>query len=35
MVCPGHEVEQWLRHCATSRKVTGSRPDEVIVFQFI
>jgi hypothetical protein len=24
-----HAVAQWLRHYATSRKVTGSRPDEV------
>jgi hypothetical protein len=22
-------VEQWLRHYATSRKINGSRPDEV------
>jgi hypothetical protein len=22
-------VAYWLRHCATSRKVAGSRPDEV------
>jgi hypothetical protein len=22
----------WLRHCATSRKVAGSIPDEVILF---
>jgi hypothetical protein len=26
----GHTVEQWLRHCATSRKVADSRPDDVI-----
>jgi hypothetical protein len=25
----GHAVAQWLRHYATSRKVAGSRPDEV------
>jgi hypothetical protein len=25
----GHAVAQWLRHYATSRKVTGSRPYEV------
>jgi hypothetical protein len=25
----------WLRHYATSRKVTGSSPDEVDFFQFI
>jgi hypothetical protein len=26
----GHAVAQWLRHCATNRKVTGSIPDGVI-----
>jgi hypothetical protein len=26
------EVRSWLRHCATNRKVTGSRPDETIGF---
>jgi hypothetical protein len=26
-----HAVAQWLRHCATNRKVTGSIPDSVIV----
>jgi hypothetical protein len=26
----GHGVAQWLRHCATNRKVTGSIPDGVI-----
>jgi hypothetical protein len=25
----GHAVAQWLRHYATSRKISGSRPDEV------
>jgi hypothetical protein len=28
----GHAVTQWLRHYATSRKVAGSRPDEVNAF---
>jgi hypothetical protein len=28
----GHAVAQWLGHCATSRKVAGSRPDEVNEF---
>jgi hypothetical protein len=28
----GHAVAYWLRHYATSRKVTGSIPDEVIRF---
>jgi hypothetical protein len=27
-----HIVESWLRHCFTSRKVTGSIPGDVIVF---
>jgi hypothetical protein len=27
-----HAVVQWLRHYATSRKVAGSRPDEVNSF---
>jgi hypothetical protein len=32
----GHAVAEWLRHYATNRKVTGSRPDEVNeFFQFI
>jgi hypothetical protein len=26
----GHAVAQWLRYCVTSRKVTGSRPDDII-----
>ena len=26
----GTAVAQWLRHCATNRKVTGSVPDGVI-----
>jgi hypothetical protein len=26
----GHAVAQWLRHCATNRKVAGSIPDGVI-----
>jgi hypothetical protein len=26
----GHAVAQWLRHCATNRKVAGSVPDGVI-----
>jgi hypothetical protein len=25
-----HSVAWWLKHCVTSRKVGGSRPDEVI-----
>jgi hypothetical protein len=25
----GHAVAQWLRHCTTIRKVTGSIPDGV------
>jgi hypothetical protein len=25
----GHAVAQWLRHCATNRKVVGSIPDGV------
>jgi hypothetical protein len=29
-----HAVVQWLRHYATSPKVTGSRPGEVIFFLF-
>jgi hypothetical protein len=28
----GTQYRSWLRHCATSRKVTGSIPDEVIGF---
>jgi hypothetical protein len=27
----GHAVAQWLRHYATSRKVTGSRPHKAIL----
>jgi hypothetical protein len=27
---PGDEVAQWLRHCATNRKVAVSIPDGVI-----
>jgi hypothetical protein len=26
----GHAVAQWLRHCTTNQKVTGSIPDGVI-----
>jgi hypothetical protein len=26
----GHAVVQWVRHCATNRKVTGSSPDGAI-----
>jgi hypothetical protein len=26
----GHAVAQWLRHCATNRKVAGSIPEGVI-----
>jgi hypothetical protein len=26
----GHAVAQWLRHCATNRKVAGSIPDGAI-----
>jgi hypothetical protein len=29
-VTRGHAVAQWLRHCATNRKVAGSIPDGVI-----
>jgi hypothetical protein len=29
-----HAVPQWLRHKATSRKVAGSRPDELNYFVF-
>jgi hypothetical protein len=25
----GHAVAQWLKHSATSRKIVGSRPDEI------
>jgi hypothetical protein len=32
MVHKEHELELWLRHYATSRKVAGSRPDEVNAF---
>jgi hypothetical protein len=28
----GHAVAQWLRHCATNRKVTGSIPNGVTGF---
>jgi hypothetical protein len=28
--CGGHAVAQWLRHCATNRKVAGSIPDFVV-----
>jgi hypothetical protein len=28
----GTQYHSWLRHCATSRKVAGSIPDEVIGF---
>jgi hypothetical protein len=28
-VCAGHAVMKWLKHYATSRKVAGSRPDEI------
>jgi hypothetical protein len=31
----GHAVAQWLRHCATNRKVAGSIPDSVIGNVFI
>jgi hypothetical protein len=33
----GQAVSWWLRHCAASRKVAGSRPGEVndFFFQFI
>jgi hypothetical protein len=30
-----HAVVQWLRYHATSRKATGSRPDEVNIFFLI
>ena len=30
VVCRGTAVEQWLRCCATNRKVAGSIPDGVI-----
>jgi len=29
-LCQGTAVAQWLRRCATNRKVTGSIPDGVI-----
>jgi hypothetical protein len=36
--CPspdrGHAVVQWLRHCATNRKVAGSIPDGVRIFHW-
>jgi hypothetical protein len=28
----GTRLRSWLRHCATSQKVSGSIPDEVIEF---
>jgi hypothetical protein len=33
--CTWHTVAQWLRHYATSRKLAGSRPDEVNAFFLI
>jgi hypothetical protein len=30
----GHAVVQWLRHCATNRKVAGSIPDGVRIFHW-
>jgi hypothetical protein len=30
LICLAHQ--SWLRHCATSRKVAGSSPDEMIGF---
>jgi hypothetical protein len=32
LLLPGHAVAQWLRHCATNRKVAGSIPDDVVGF---
>jgi hypothetical protein len=32
MFITGHVVVQWLRHCATNRKVAGSIPDGVRIF---
>jgi hypothetical protein len=32
ITCIGRTVALWLRHYATSRKVVGSRPDEVMNF---
>jgi hypothetical protein len=29
LVFRGHAVTQWLRHCATNRKIAGSIPDGV------
>jgi membrane-bound lytic murein transglycosylase B len=29
---PGTAVAQWLRYCATNRKVAGSNPDGVMEF---
>jgi hypothetical protein len=33
-VSPGHTVGYWLRHCAASQKVAGSRPDEANEYVF-
>jgi hypothetical protein len=30
MLTPGPGVAQWLRHCATSRRVSGSIPNGVV-----
>jgi hypothetical protein len=30
MLYVGQAMTQWLRHCATNRKVAGSNPDSVI-----
>jgi hypothetical protein len=32
LVCRGTAVAQWLRFCATNRKVAGSIPEDVIEF---
>jgi hypothetical protein len=29
IICRGHTVAQWLRHCATHQKVVGSIPNGV------
>jgi hypothetical protein len=31
-ILPVHAVAQWLRHCATNRKVAGSIPDGITGF---
>jgi hypothetical protein len=31
----GHAIAEWLSHYATSRKVSGSRPDEMTFFNLL